>query len=63
MYTRYAEFRDSKGFTDYRVSEITGIARSTFSDWKAGRYKPKADKLLKIARALDVPVESLIDEE
>lgn len=63
MYTRYAEFRDSKGFTDYRVSEITGIARSVFSDWKAGRYKPKADKLLKIARALEIPVENLIDEE
>jgi len=62
MYTRYAEARDSKGLTDYRVSEITGIARSTFSDWKAGRYKPKVDKLLKIARALEIPVENLIDE-
>lgn len=63
MYAKYAEIRESKGYTDYRISELTGIARSTLSDWKNGLSKPKADKLLKIAKVLEVPVEILIEEE
>lgn len=60
MYTKYAEYRDAKGMTDYRVSEETGIPRSTFSDWKAGKYEPKADKLLAISNLLECPIEDLI---
>lgn len=63
MYSKYAEIRDSKGLTDYRVAQITGIGRSTFSDWKSGRSEPKADKLLAIAKALDISVEELINKK
>lgn len=61
MYAKYAELRDSMGYTDYKISKATGIARSTFSDWKHGLSKPKADKLLLIAKVLNVPVETLIE--
>lgn len=60
MYTKYAEIRDGKNLTDYRVSEMTGIGQSTFSDWKSGRSTPKVDKLMKIAEVLEIPLESLI---
>lgn len=63
LYSIYAELRDRVGLTDYKVSCGTGISRSTFTEWKFGRSKPKADKLLKIARFLGVPVEELIEEE
>lgn len=63
MYSTYAELRDKAGFTDYKVSSETGVSRSTFTEWKSGRSKPKADKLLKIARFLGVSVEELIEEE
>lgn len=59
-YERYAELRDAKGVTDYKVSLETGIANSTFSDWKAGRYTPKMDKLIKIAKYFDVNIDALI---
>lgn len=59
MYNRYCEIRDSKGFKDADVSRITGITKSTFSDWKNGRYKPKDEKLLKIAECLGVSYEYL----
>jgi transcriptional regulator with XRE-family HTH domain len=36
------------------VSRATGISYSTFTDWKAGRYKPKADKMLTIASFFNV---------
>ena len=62
MYEKYAVLRDAKGVTDYRVSEETGIAKSTFSDWKSGRSKPKADKLQKIAVYFGVSIEHLLED-
>ena len=55
MYVRYVELRDKKGVTDYRVSIETGIPKSTFSEWKSGRSKPKFDKLLILAKYFGVP--------
>ena len=49
--------------TVYRVSKETGIAQSTFSDWKSGRSTPKTDKLKKIADFFDVSVSYLLGGE
>lgn len=62
MYDKYVELRDEKGVTDYKVSEATGIPRSTFSDWKSGRSKPKVDKLQKIADYFGIPVTDLLED-
>lgn len=63
MYEKYCLLRDKKGVTDYRVAEETGITKSTFSDWKTGRSKPKFDKLLILAKYFDVPVEYFAEDE
>lgn len=63
MYERYVKLRDEKGVTDYRVSMDTGIPKSTFSDWKSGRSKPKTEKLSLIAEYFNVPIEYLIKGE
>ena len=63
MYDKYCRLRDQKGITDYRVAEETGITKSTFSDWKTGRSKPKFDKLMILAKYFDVPVEYFAEEE
>lgn len=60
MYQRYAELRDKKGVTDYRVSEDTGIPRSTFTDWANGRSAPKIEKLMKLAEYFGVNLEYFI---
>ncbi len=57
MYERYVFLRDEKGLTDYKVSEETGIVKSTFSDWKSGRSTPKIDKLKRIADYFGVTVD------
>ena len=62
-YSNYAKIRDLQGFTDYRVSQMTHITPSTFSDWKSGRCKPKTEKLQKIANALGVTYAELIGIE
>lgn len=41
MYEIYCKLRDSKGVKDSDVVKATGITKSTFSDWKSGRSKPK----------------------
>ena len=48
-YEKYAEIRDSKGYTDGKVAQLCGFGRSTFTDWKSGRSMPKIDKMQKIA--------------
>lgn len=57
MYEKYVKLRDSKKISDYKVSLDTGITKSTFTDWKTGRSKPKLDKLLKLAEYFGVPVD------
>lgn len=61
MYERYVELRDKKGVTDYRVSEDTGITRSTFTDWKNGRSQPKVDKLKILADYFGVSIEYFLE--
>lgn len=60
MYSTYADARDKKGLTDYKVAEITGIAQSTISDWKNGKSIPKADKLLLLANTVGLQITDLI---
>jgi transcriptional regulator with XRE-family HTH domain len=61
MYERYVELRNQKGVSDYRVAKDTGIPKSTFSDWKSGKSKPKVDKLMILAKYFDVPIEYFLE--
>ena len=61
MYKKYEELRNKRGVTDYRVAEETQITKSTFSEWKAGRYTPKVDKIQRIAKFFDVPIEYFLE--
>lgn len=63
MYEKYARLRDERGLTDYAVSKKTGIATATLSCWKNGMYKPKADKLLILAKFFGVSIESFLEED
>lgn len=42
------------------VARKTGISLSTFTDWRAGRYTPKADKIAKIANFFGVSPEYIM---
>ena len=61
MYEKYVNLREEKGLTDYKVSEMTGIPKSTFSDWKSGRSVPKIEKLKKIAYCFGVTVDYFLE--
>lgn len=59
MYQVFEALCKKRGVTPYSVGKETGISTSTLSNWKAGRYVPKADKLQKIADYFGVSMEYL----
>lgn len=61
MYEKFAKLLVNKGVSAYAVSKATGIPRSTFSDWKAGRSVPKTMKLKKIADYFGKPIDYFLD--
>ena len=61
-YQKYANLRDEKGVTDYEVAKSTGVKTSTLSNWKAGRYTPKADKIRALADYFGVSIEYFLEE-
>lgn len=62
-YERYCAIRDKLGYKDSVVATNTGITKSTFSDWKAGRYIPKKEKMDKISKFLGISTEYITDGE
>lgn len=62
MYKVYERLRNERGMTDYQVSQETGISTATLSSWKTGRYTPKVDKLLLIAKLFNVTVTDLLED-
>lgn len=63
MYDIFERLCHEKGVTPYRVCKETGLTTSTISNWKAGRYTPKQDKMQKIADYFGVTVDYLMTGE
>lgn len=60
MYEIFLKLLSEKGVTAYKVGKETGIASSTFTDWKTGRSVPKQEKLQKIADYFGVSLDYLM---
>lgn len=60
MYEIYARLRDERGMTDYRVCQETGIPTSAMSGWKNGKFTPKVDRMVRIAKLFNVTVDELL---
>ena len=62
-YDVFEKLCESNNVRPSDVSKGTGIATSTLTSWKKGRYTPKADKLQKIADYFNVSVECFYSNE
>lgn len=60
MYDIFEKLCEQNKVTPYRVCKETGITTATISNWKAGRYVPKQDKMKKIADYFGVTVDYLM---
>lgn len=63
MYETFKKLIEARKITPYKVSKDTGISQTTLSDWKTGRAKPKADKLLILAEYFGVTVDYFLKED
>ena len=63
MYEKIDQLMQEKGVKPADVAKAVGISSSVFTDWKKGRYTPKADKLYALAQYFDVPMEYFFDED
>ena len=52
---------NKKQVTAYRISKETGISAVTVSDWLAGRYDPKLEKLRALAEYFEVPLSYFLE--
>ena len=53
--------RKSKGLTYRKLSELSGIPKSTLRDLEIGVYSPRLDQLEKIAKAANVRITDLFN--
>ena len=60
MYEIFEKLCREHGITPYRVCKDLGIPTGTTSNWKAGRYTPKADKMQRIADYFGVGLEYIM---
>lgn len=56
-------YREKAGLTLEELGAILGVARQTISSWEAGKTSPSLAEAARLARALKVPIELLLDEE
>ena len=54
--------RQSRGWSQRKLAEVTGFNRSTISMWELGEREPGFDQLNTLASALNVTVSELIDD-
>jgi len=52
--------RQARGWSQYRLSKLTGIPQPLISEWEAGKQNPSAKYLTKLAAAFGVPVDALL---
>lgn len=60
MYEVFQKLLERDKVTAYRVAKATSITFSTFTEWKKGTYKPKVDKLQKLADYFGVTLEYIL---
>ena len=60
MYEIFEQLMKKKGVSFSEIARQTGMRPSTLTDWRAGRYTPKQDKLQRIADYFGVSLEYLM---
>ena len=62
-YKAFEKLCIERGYKPAYVSKATGVSTATLSSWKSGKYKPKQDKIQKIADFFGVPSSVFNDED
>lgn len=63
MYEKFEALLKARGVSIYAVAKATGILSTTLYAWRDKEYKPKVDKLQKIANYFGVDVTYFLETE
>lgn len=63
MNTKIAEYRARRGITQVQLAQEVGVTQTTISQHETGLTTPSVQVLVKIAKALDVTVDALLEDE
>lgn len=61
LYEKFKTLVETRGVSVYTVAVATGIPYTCLADWKAGRSKPKIDKLKKLAEYFGVTLDYFVE--
>ncbi len=59
LHNRLKEYRTERGLTQGELAELVGVTRKTVNTVENGIFSPSALLAIKLAAALNVPVEQL----
>lgn len=55
-------FRKEKGYTQKQLAELAGIATITLQQYELGKREPKIEQLLKLSNALQIDINTLLED-
>ncbi len=56
-------YREANGWTQTRLADESGVSQTYISELEAGKYSPNLSILRKLAYALGVPINELLQED
>lgn len=57
---RIRKAREHRGYSQWELARLTGCSQGNVSDWERGAYRPRLDRVIRLARALRLPVARLL---
>lgn len=62
MRTAIKEIRIERGLTQEQLAALSSVPRICISRYESGKYYPSMQNAVKLARALSVPVDALLQK-
>lgn len=59
--SRIRKYREIKGLSQTQLAKKIGVSSGRLSNWEQGMYRPNADILVNICKALDISPSELLD--
>jgi len=60
--TRFQQFMDQRGFTQYRLAKLTGFTKTQISEWQHGKHRPSLASARRLAITLRLPIEDILKQ-
>ena len=59
---RLKELREQKNITQIQLAELLNVTQSAVTKWETGESKPRAEKLIQLAKLFDCTVDELLKD-